>query len=62
MSFDAKGDQPLIQPRRWATKVNFALATGVVLFLILGFLGIFRMRWRHNHPPDGTQQTMEDKR
>jgi hypothetical protein len=44
MGFDKNDGQPLVQPRRWATKVNFAIVLGVIIFLALGFLAISWMR------------------
>jgi hypothetical protein len=61
MGFDKSDGQPLIHPRRWGTKVNFAMVLGVVVFLSLG---IFAICWMHSHKnkiTSGIQQKMEDK-
>jgi cbb3-type cytochrome oxidase subunit 3 len=46
MGFDKSDGQPLIHVRRWATKVNFAMALGVIVFL---GLGVFAICWMHSH-------------
>ena len=46
MGFDEGDGQPLIHPRRWGTKVNFAMVLGVIMFLGLGVIAIC---WMHSH-------------
>ncbi len=62
MGFDKNDGQPLIHARRWGTKVNFAMALGVIVFL---GLGLFATCWIHSHKnkvAHDLQQKMEDKR
>jgi len=42
MGFDQNVDQPIVQPRRWGTKVNFGIIGGVLLFVVFGILA---MHW-----------------
>ncbi len=46
MSFDKNDGQPLIHVRRWTSKINFAVAFGVIVFLGVGIVGIC---WMHSH-------------
>lgn len=62
MGFDKNDDQPLVHPRRWGTEVNFAMALGVIIFLILGAFGILWMRSNKKQDTNDTHQKMEDKR
>ena len=62
MGFDKNDDQPLVHPRRWGTKVNFAMALGVIIFLILGGFAILWMRSHNKQVTNDTHQKMEDKR
>jgi hypothetical protein len=61
MGFDKNDGRPLLQPRRWGTKVNLAMVLGVIVFLCLGILAV---GWMHTHSgkaANGIQQKAEDK-
>lgn len=61
MGFDKNDSQPLIRPRRWSSKINFAMAFGVIVFLGIGIVGIC---WMHSHRPadaNVVQQNSADK-
>jgi len=62
MGFDKNDDTPLIQPRRWGTRVNFAMAAGVIVFLVLGVLAIFWMRSHYGRDADAADRQLQDKR
>jgi hypothetical protein len=62
VGFDQNDNQALVHPRRWGTKVNFAMALGVIIFLVLGGFGMLWMRSHKNQTANDTQQKMEDKR
>lgn len=50
MGFD-KNNQPLLQPQKKTTKVNFGVVGGVLLFLVIGFIVFY---WfLHHHPQSG---------
>ena len=63
MGFDKDDDQPLIHPRRWGTRVNFAMAFAIILFFVFG---AFAMRWLHSHRGSDTNDIhnnrIEDRR
>ena len=62
MGFDENDGRPLVHPRRWGTKVNFAMVLGIIVFLGLGVFAMCWMRSRKNKAADDMQQKMEDKR
>jgi hypothetical protein len=62
MGFDEGERQALIHPRRWGTRVNFAIVLGVVVFLGLGVFAIGWMRSHQNRIANDVQQRMDDKR
>ena len=62
MGFDKNDDQPLIHTRRWGTEVNFGMALGVIIFLILVAFGILWVRSNKKQDTNDTHQKMEDKR
>jgi hypothetical protein len=61
MGFDEGERQPLIQPRRWGTKVNFAMVLGVMVFLGLGVFALCWTRSHQNKVANDIQQKLEDK-
>ena len=59
MGFDKNTEgKPVVQPQRQATKVNISMIIGVVLFFILGAIGMVMLHHRvPNH--GGTIQPSE---
>jgi len=56
MGFDQNDDRPIVQPRRWGTKVNFGIVGGVLLFAVFGFLA---MHWMQRNKDQVTSQIQE---
>ncbi len=49
MSFDQNSNLPVIQFRKWTTRVNVWMVVLILLFFAAGALGV--VIWRHNKPP-----------
>jgi hypothetical protein len=47
MGFDANSDQPLIQPKKRTTKVNFAVVIAVLVFFAISAVALY---WFSRNP------------
>jgi heme/copper-type cytochrome/quinol oxidase subunit 2 len=61
MGFDEGDRQPLIHLRRWGTKVNIAMALGIIVFLVFGVFAVCWTRSHNNKVANAIQQKTEDK-